>query len=61
MPNNYNCPIQFIYEKGIVLVPKSEKIVAKINEVTSWYKTDTPTAKSNMSQKGKSELKKGVD
>ena len=51
----------FIYEKGVVLVPKSGKIVAKINGVTSSYKTGIPTAKSNMSQRGKSELKKGID
>ena len=59
MPNNYNCPIS--YEKEAVFVPKSEKIVAKIYEVTSSYKPDTPTAKSDLSQKEKSELRKGID
>ena len=41
----------FIYEKEVGFVPKSGKIVVKINGVISSYKTDTPTAKSNMSQK----------
>ena len=51
----------FIYEKEAGFVPKSGKIVVKINGVISSYKTDTPTAKSNMSQIKKSELKKGID
>ena len=51
----------FIYEREAGCAPKSGKIVVKINGVISSYKTDTPTAKSNMSQKKKSELKKGID
>ena len=53
--------LAFIYEKEVVFVPRNGKIVVKVNGVTSSYKTDTPTAKSNMSQKEKSELKKGID
>ena len=41
----------FIYEKVASFVPKSGKIVEKINGVISSYKTDTPTAKSNISLK----------
>ena len=51
----------FVYEKEFVFVPKSGKIVLKINGVSSSYKTNTPTAKSDMSQKEKSELEKEVD
>ena len=51
----------FIYKKEVLFVPKSGKIVIKINGVTSSYKTDTPAAKSNMSQREKSELKKGIE
>ena len=51
----------FIYEKEVGFVPKSGKIVVKANGVTSSYKTDSPTGKSNMSQKEKLELKKGID
>ena len=47
----------FEYEKEAVFVPKGRKI----NEVTSSYKADTPTAKSDMSQKGKTELQKDID
>ena len=58
------CPttttVPFIYEKEVVFVPKNGKIVVKVNGVTLSYKTDTPKAKSNMSQKEKSELKKGI-
>ena len=35
-------------KKEVVFVPKRGKKVVKINRVTSSYKTDTPTAKSNM-------------
>ena len=42
-----------VYEKEVVFVPKSGKIVVKVNRVTSWYKEDTPTPKSDMSQKKK--------
>ena len=41
----------FINKKEVVFVPKNGKIVVKINWVTSSYKTDTPTSKSNMLQK----------
>ena len=51
----------FTYEKEVGFVPKSGKIVVKINGVTSSYKTNTATAKSNMLQKEKSELKEGID
>ena len=43
--------LTFVCEKEAVFVPKSEKIVAKINGITSSYKVGTPTAKSDMSQK----------
>ena len=43
----------FIYEKETGFVPKSGKIVIKVNGVISSYKIDTPAAKSNMSQKKK--------
>ena len=43
-----------VYEKEVALVPKSGKIVVKINRVISSYITDAPTAKSDMSQKEKS-------
>ena len=52
--------LTFVCEKEAVFVPKSEKIVAKINGITSSYKVGTPTAKSDMSQKEKSELQKGI-
>ena len=52
--------LTFVCEKEAVFVPKSEKIVAKINGITSSYKVGTPTAKSDMSQKKKSELQKGI-
>ena len=51
----------FVYEKEVAFVPRSGKIVGKINRVTSSYETDILTAKSNMSQEKKSELKKGID
>ena len=41
----------FVYEKEVAFVPRSGKIVGKINRVTSSYETDTLTAKSNVSQK----------
>ena len=50
-----------VYEKEVLLVPKSGTIVVKINGVTSSYKTDTPMVKSDMSQNEKSELEKGTD
>ena len=53
--------LAFIYKKEVLFVPKNGKAVVKVNGVTSSYKTDTPTAKSNISQKEKSELKKGID
>ena len=52
--------LTFVCEKEAVFVPKSEKIVAKINGITSSYKVGTPTAKFDMSQKEKSELQKGI-
>ena len=51
----------FVYGKAAVFVPKSGKIVAKIKGVTSSYKEDTPIAKSDISEKEKSELLKGID
>ena len=66
----------FIYEKEVAFVPKSGKIVVKINWVTSSYGTGTPTVFlhwagnmpthrhtqiRNMSRKEKSKLKKGID
>ena len=36
-------------------------MVAKINQVISWYKADTHMEKSDMSHKEKSELQKGID
>ena len=51
----------FVYEKEAVFVPKSGNIDVKINGVPSSQKTDTPTAKSGMSQKELSELEKGID
>ena len=51
----------FVYKKEAVFVLKSGKIVVKINGVTSQYKTDIPTAKSDMSLKEKPELGKGID
>ena len=53
--------LTFVCEKEAVFVPKSEKIVAKINGITSSYKVGTPTAKSDMSQKEKSELQKDFE
>ena len=50
-----------VYEKEVVLVPKSGTIVVKINGVTSSYKTDTPTVKSDMLQKEKSEMEKDIN
>ena len=50
-----------VYEKEVVFVPKSGEVVVKIDGVTSSYKTDKPAAKSDMSQKEKSELEKGID
>ena len=50
----------FVYEKAAVFVPKSGKIFIKIKGVTSLYKADTPIAKSDISQKEKSELPKGI-
>ena len=53
--------LAFIYEKEVVFVPRNGHIVVKVNGVISSYKTDTPTAKSNMSQNENSELKKSID
>ena len=50
-----------VYEKEVLLVPKSGTIVVKINKVTSLHKTDTPMVKSDMSQNEKSQLEKGTD
>ena len=50
----------FVYEKEAVFETKSGKVVAKFNGVTSSYNADAPTAKSDMSQKEKSELQKGI-
>ena len=53
--------LTFVCEKEAVFVVKSAKIVAKINGIISSHKVGTPTAKSDMSQKEKSELQKGID
>ena len=53
MPKSYNC--------SIVFVIKNWHLIVKIDGVTSSYKTDTPTAKSDMSQNKKSELEKDID
>ena len=53
--------LTFVCEKEAVFVPQSGKIVAKINGITSSHKVRTPTAKSDMSQKEKSELQEGID
>ena len=45
----------FIYEKEVAFVPKSGKIVVKINGVTSSYKTDTPTVKYVIERKIRTE------
>ena len=50
-----------ICEKEVVLVPRSGKTAVTINGVNSSHKTDTATAKFDMSQKEKSELEKGID
>ena len=50
-----------VYEEEFVFVPKCGQVFVKIDGVTSLYKTDTPVAKSDISQKGKSELEKGID
>ena len=50
-----------VYEEEFVFVPKCGQVFVKIAGVTSLYKTDTPVAKSDISQKGKSELEKGID
>ena len=50
-----------VYEEEVVFVPKCGQVFVKIDGVTSLYKTDTPAAKSDISQKGKSELEKGID
>ena len=50
-----------VYEEEVVFVPKCGQVFVKIDGVTSLYKTDTPVAKSDISQKGKSELEKGID
>ena len=50
-----------IYEKEVAFVPKSGRAAVTINGVNSSYKTDTATAKFDMSQKEKSELEKGID
>ena len=60
-PTTTTVPLVFIYEKQVVLVPKRGKILLKINEVIPSNKINTPTAKSSMSQKEKSELKKSID
>ena len=44
-----------IYEEEVVFVAKNGRMIVKIDSVTSSYKTDTPTAKSDSSQKEKSE------
>ena len=44
-----------IYEEEVVFVAKNGRIIVKIDSVTSSYKTDTPTAKSDSTQKEKSE------
>ena len=50
-----------VYEEEVVLVPKSGTTIVKINEVTSSHRTVTPMVKSDMLQKEKSELEKGID
>ena len=50
-----------VCEKEVVFVPKSGQIIVKTDRVISLYKTDTPTAKSDMSKWEKSELEKGID
>ena len=50
-----------VYEEEFVFVPKCGQVFVKIDGVISLYKTDTPVAKSDISQKGKSELEKGID
>ena len=49
-----------IYEKEVVFVPKSGKIIVKINGVNSSYETDTPAAKFDTLQNEKSEWEKGI-
>ena len=49
-----------VYKKEAVFVPKSGQIVVKINGVNSSCKTGKSAAKSDMSQKEKSELEKGI-
>ena len=50
-----------LYKKEVVFVPKSGQIVVKFDRLTSSYKTGRPTAKSDISQKEKSELEKDID
>ena len=53
--------LDLIYEKEVVFVPKSANCVVKIDGITTLYKAGTPTSKSDMSQKEKSELEKGIN
>ena len=50
-----------IYEKEVVFATKSAQIVVKIDGITTLYKAGTPTSKSDMSRKEKSELEKGIN
>ena len=49
-----------VCEKEVVLVLKSGTIIVKFNGVISSYETDAPTVKSEIIQKVKSELEKGI-
>ena len=40
-----------IYEEEVVFVAKNGRIIVKIDSVTSSYKTDTPTAKSDSTER----------
>ena len=50
-----------VYEKEVAFVPKSGQIVVKVDGLTLSYKTDRPTAKSDISLEEKSKLEKGID
>ena len=50
-----------VYEKEVVSVLERGAIVAKINVETLSYKRDSPTAKSDMSQKEKPKLETSIN
>ena len=60
-PATTTVPFSCNIRKRSCFCTQSGQTVVKVDGSTSSYKTDRPTAKSDISQKEKSELEKGVD